>query len=122
MSFAKISYITVDSVDPDALAPFWAGVLGVQVEDRIEDGEYVLLGRTGEGIPGLAFQRVPEAKSGKVRIHLDLGVEDLDDATGRIEELGGRWLEPGITRRVGGYAWRCMADPEGNEFDIASNA
>ena len=121
MGVGRISYFTVDSIDPDALAPFWAAVLGVQIEERIEDGEYVLLGSTGEGIPPLAFQRVPEAKAGKTRAHLDIGVEDLDAATGAIEALGGTWLEPGLTRRVGNYVWRCMADPEGNEFDIASN-
>jgi hypothetical protein len=30
----------------------------------------------------------------------------------------GRWLEPGNTRELEGFRWRCMADPEGNEFDI----
>jgi hypothetical protein len=32
--------------------------------------------------------------------------------------LGGRWLEPGNNRELEGFRWRCMADPEGNEFDI----
>jgi hypothetical protein len=31
---------------------------------------------------------------------------------------GGQWLEPGTTRELEGFTWRCMADPEGNEFDI----
>ncbi|MGD0935062.1 MAG: hypothetical protein ABR922_10880 [Streptosporangiaceae bacterium] len=35
-----------------------------------------------------------------------------------VERLGGRWLEPGTTRELEGFTWRCMADPEGNEFDI----
>jgi predicted enzyme related to lactoylglutathione lyase len=47
-------------------------------------------------------------------------VRDLDTATAMIEGFGGRWLEPGLTRDVDGYYWRCMADPEGNEFDIAA--
>ena len=45
-------------------------------------------------------------------------VDDLDQATAEIENLGGRWLEPGNTRELEGFQWRCMADPEGNEFDI----
>lgn len=45
-------------------------------------------------------------------------VENLDQATAEVESLGGRWLEPGRTRELEGFVWRCMADPEGNEFDI----
>jgi len=42
----------------------------------------------------------------------------LDAATTQVEELGGRWLEPGNTRVLEGFRWHCMADPEGNEFDL----
>jgi hypothetical protein len=73
------------------------------------DDPYTLLTSTGSG-----------AKAGKTRIHLDLMVRELDTATAMIEGIGGRWLEPGLTRHVDGYYWRCMADPEGNEFDIAA--
>jgi predicted enzyme related to lactoylglutathione lyase len=45
-------------------------------------------------------------------------VDDLDWSTTEITRLGGRWLEPGNTREVEGFQWRCIADPEGNEFDI----
>jgi predicted enzyme related to lactoylglutathione lyase len=61
---------------------------------------------------------VPDDKSGKNRLHLDLIVDDLDSATAEIEGLGGRWLEPGQTRELEGFRWRLMADPDGNEFDI----
>jgi predicted enzyme related to lactoylglutathione lyase len=61
---------------------------------------------------------VTDDKLGKNRVHLDLMVDDLDEATAEIAELGGRWLEPGSTRELEGFRWRCMADPEGNEFDI----
>lgn len=120
MEIARVAYITIDSVDPERLAPFWAQLLGVEVESRVAGDQYILLGRTAEGMPAVAFQKVPEEKGGKTRIHLDLAVLDLDTATARIEEIGGRWLEPGLTRDVDGYLWRCMADPEGNEFDIAA--
>ena len=121
MVVGKVAYIVIDSVDPEALAPFWGGMLGVGIESRVAGGEYVLLARPEGSGPAIAFQRVPEARSGKVRIHLDLAVTDLDRATADIERLGGRWLEPGTTREVDGYFWRCMADPEGHEFDIASS-
>ena len=45
-------------------------------------------------------------------------VTDLDASTAEIEQLGGTWLEAGHTRELEGFRWRCMADPEGNEFDI----
>jgi predicted enzyme related to lactoylglutathione lyase len=61
---------------------------------------------------------VTDTKVGKNRLHLDLIVEDLDAATAEVEALGGRWLESGNTRDLEGFRWRCMADPEGNEFDL----
>jgi hypothetical protein len=66
----------------------------------------------------VGFQRVSEAKACKNRLHLDLTVEDLDKSTVEIEGLGSRRIEPGKTRELEGFMWRCMADPEGNEFDI----
>src|SRR5947208_4074312 len=93
VEIAKIADVTIDTVDPQALAPFWAALLGVEVDGQISDGEYVLLRRVDPGGPAVAFQRVPEPKSGKTRIHLDLAVADLDEATKAIEELGGTWVE-----------------------------
>jgi predicted enzyme related to lactoylglutathione lyase len=103
MEIARMAYITIDSVDPERLAPFWGQLLGVDIESRVADGQYVLLGHTAEGVPAVAFQKVPEEKAGKTRIHLDLMVRNLDTATAMIEGFGGRWLEPGLTRDVDGY-------------------
>lgn len=114
---AKVGYLAIDTVDPDGLAPFWCGLLGVQVDTIIGDGDFLILTSTEEGLT-IGFQRVPEAKTGKNRVHLDLVVDDLDAATAEVEELGGRWVEPGITRELEGFKWRCMSDPEGNEFDL----
>ena len=117
MANVKMAYVLLDTVDPDALVPFWTGFLGVGVSATVGDGSFVVLDAPGEGLPALAFQKVPEAKTGKNRMHLDLVVDDLEAATQRITDLGGVWLD-GETRELGGYRWRCMADPEGNEFDI----
>jgi predicted enzyme related to lactoylglutathione lyase len=114
---AAVGYLVIDSVDPDRLVPFWCGLLGVEVETTIGDGQFVVLTPTGDGLT-VGFQRVPEAKLGKNRLHLDLVVESLDEATAEVEALGGRWIEPGVVRELEGFTWRCMADPEGNEFDI----
>jgi predicted enzyme related to lactoylglutathione lyase len=114
---AKVGYLVIDAADPERLAPFWCGLLAVSVDATIGDGEFLVLSPAEGGLT-VGFQRVPEAKGGKNRLHLDLVVDDLDEATAEVEKLGGRWLEPGTTRELEGFRWRCMADPEGNEFDI----
>ena len=114
---ASVGFLVIDSVDPERLAPFWCALLGVEVSSRFADGQYVILSPTTGGLR-LTFQQVPEGKSGKNRLHLDLDVEDLGAATAEVEGLGGSWTEPGTTRDIEGFRWRCMADPEGNEFDI----
>jgi predicted enzyme related to lactoylglutathione lyase len=114
---ASVGFVAIDSVDPVRLAEFWSALLEAPVGETLGDGEFVLLSPTAEGLT-IGFQWVPEAKSGKNRVHLDLVVEDLDQSTAEIEALGGRWLERGNTRDLDGFRWRCMADPEGNEFDI----
>jgi predicted enzyme related to lactoylglutathione lyase len=61
------------------------------------------------------MQRVPEAKGAKNRLHLDLYPDDLDEASTRVEALGGSRVSPEDVREFG-YRWRVMADPAGNEF------
>jgi predicted enzyme related to lactoylglutathione lyase len=114
---ASVGYLVIDTVDPAPLTTFWCGLLDVRVATTIGEGQFVVLSPTKSGLT-IGFQRVPEAKAGKNRLHLDLIVEDLEKATTEIESLGGRWLEPGNTRELEGFRWRIMADPEGNEFDI----
>ena len=114
---ASVGFLVIDAVDPVRLAAFWCALLDVEVDSTIGDGQFVVLSAAKDGLT-VGFQRVPEAKTGKNRLHLDLVVEDLDAATAEIETLGGRWLEPGSTRDLEGFQWRVMADPEGNEFDI----
>jgi predicted enzyme related to lactoylglutathione lyase len=96
---------------------FWSGLLAVTVDTEIGDGEFLVLSPTEDGLT-VGLQRVADAKLGKNRVHLDLVVDDLDQSTAGIEKLGGRWLEPGNTRELEGSGGWCMADPEGNEFDI----
>jgi predicted enzyme related to lactoylglutathione lyase len=114
---ASIGYLVIDTTAPERLAAFWCPLLEVTVETTIGDGQFVVLSPAKDGLT-IGFQRVPDAKAGKNRLHLDLIVDDLDRATDEIQTLGGRWLEPGVVRELEGFQWRCMADPDGNEFDI----
>jgi predicted enzyme related to lactoylglutathione lyase len=122
----RFLFITIDALDPVALADFWAEVLGTEVDTAMDDGRFVFLkGRDGsdgsdEGdrLPVVCFQRVTEPKRDKVRVHLDLSVTDLEQATEQVLALGGSWPD-GTDRTLEGFSWRTLADPEGNEFDIA---
>ena len=117
MAVGSFMFATIDCVDPERLARFWAAVLGTEVDTTMDEGRYVFL-KGGEALPVLCFQRVPEAKTGKTRMHIDVSVSDLDEATARVTELGGSW--PGqVEKTLEGFAWRTLTDPEGNEFDIA---
>lgn len=86
MGSGWVTSVTIDCADPVRLAGFWADLLGLEVCPR--QSRYVALGRPAGGAPELVLQPVPEAKSGKVRIHLDIGVHDLDDARRRAITLG----------------------------------
>jgi len=114
---ASVGYLVIDATDPERLARFSCGLLGVGVETTIGDGQFVVLSATKDGLT-VGFQRVGEGKAGKNRLHLDLIVGDLDQATAGVKTLGGHSLEPGNTRELEAFRWRCMADPEGNEFDV----
>jgi predicted enzyme related to lactoylglutathione lyase len=106
--------VTMDARDPETLAPFWAAALGYQVV--FKEGSYVGLVPDGRPGPTLLLQKVPEDKSGKNRVHLDLKVPDFEAEATRLEELGARRTS-GVERELGA-SWIVMADPEGNEFCV----
>ena len=114
-AIGRLHWIVIDTVDPARIAPFWCALLGVR--ERGWFGEDYLMLTADEGAPPVAFQRVPEAKAVKNRLHVDLAVDDLDGAFAKIVALGGSAVSD-ILEMPGGYRWRVMADPEGNEFCI----
>jgi predicted enzyme related to lactoylglutathione lyase len=107
--------ITIDCADPMRLAGFWAEVLGTEIESAVGDTTHYVDLFPVPGVPILRFQRVPEPKSVKNRLHLDVSVEDLDEALARVERIGGRAISEQTLAEYG-YDWRVVADPEGNEF------
>ena len=86
------------------------------VEGVIE-GRYVAL--SGQGI-ALTLQRVDEPKTVKNRMHMDLLVDDLDEVVRRMESLGAT-RHTQTARQQFGQTWHVLADPEGNEFCVASD-
>jgi predicted enzyme related to lactoylglutathione lyase len=115
-AIGRLTWIQVDCSDPSALAAFWSQVLGVEIGQPLEDPvQYLSLAPTTPGGPLVTFQRVPEVKSVKNRVHFDVTVEDVEAATVRIKDLGGS-RESTEDFSEDGFSWRVMADPEGNEF------
>jgi predicted enzyme related to lactoylglutathione lyase len=106
----------IDCGDLDRSAQFWASVLGY-ARDGPPGGRYQgLVPAGGQGIE-ILLQRVPEVKSGKNRLHLDLRTADLDAEVERVVVLGARRLTSTPVTEWG-WRWHILADPDGNEFCI----
>ena len=112
---AKIFAVTIDANDAAAVAAFWAELTGTTVTDVVDGGRMHFLS-AAEGAPELCIQQVPEPKTGKARVHLDLTAPDLEVITARIVALGGSMV--GEEHTTDGYTWRTFRDPEGTEFDV----
>jgi hypothetical protein len=114
---SAVRHVTFDCADPYQLATFWSQVLGgsLDPEDEPADPEAVV---HAEGSPTLLFQRVPEGKTVKNRVHLDLQPQGVrrDDEVERLQALGATVV--GDHRRPDGTGWVTMADIEGNEFCV----
>ena len=80
----------------------------------------VLVPKEGNA-PPLVLQGVPEPKSGKNRMHLDIVVDEIEPEVERLRGLGAHRLDEGI-REFGGTQWVRMSDPEYNEFCVCSGA
>jgi Glyoxalase-like domain len=137
--------VTQDSADPHTLADWWAETLGWQVEPSdeafirrmVSEGHASeedtkthngsLVWKAGAAIrhpdglaraPRVLFQLVPEKKTVKNRMHLDVrvGADDVESVVGKLIARGATFLHNG---RQGPHAWVTLADPEGNEFCVS---
>jgi catechol 2,3-dioxygenase-like lactoylglutathione lyase family enzyme len=111
-----IGMVTIDCADPQKLAEFWAAALGVGVQ--ADYGDYVFLGRPADGGSMVGLQRVPEPRTGKNRVHVDLTGEPRATGVPRLVALGATVLGE---HEVPGLAWTVLADPEGNEFCLGEH-
>jgi predicted enzyme related to lactoylglutathione lyase len=108
--------ITIDCNDPPALASFWAAVLGCAVTETGPDrpGWLRLQPFGSDQPPYINLQPVDEPKAGKVRLHIDVLVQDLDAAVKGVIALGGH--DRGEREVLPRGRIAVMCDPEGNEF------
>ena len=113
----RLAGVTIDCADPSALAGFWSALLDRPTAGEHDGPDWATVGSRLEAAPRLTFQRVPEPKRGKVRLHLDVQVDDVDDARAQIEALGGRWTGERHEYPGEGVVM-VMTDPEGHEFCV----
>lgn len=119
---SSINAVTLDCSDAKTLAEFWSAVF-----DRpIDSGEpgasqfFASIGRDdqpGSG-PVMMFIAVPEAKTAKNRMHLDLSTSDRAAEVERLVGLGATVVHD---KDEWGVRWTTLTDPEGNEFCVAEH-
>lgn len=107
---ANLICITIDCSDAKRLAPFWA--LALEGYSTDESGIVVKPHDSG---PMIYFQEVPEPKSTKNRVHLDISTAEPEAEVFRLTRNGAKVVEQ---KDEGGNQWTIMADPEGNEFCV----
>lgn len=125
--------VVVDCRDVRAQAQWWARALNwalvyeseeecAVVPPQLAEEEQVPADRWAATPPGLVFVPVPEAKTAKNRLHIDLAPhtsQDREAEIRRLLDLGAQRVEVGQDR--GTVTWEVLADPEGNEFCVLSS-
>jgi hypothetical protein len=120
---SKFTELAIDCADPSGLAQFWCSVLGYEVQD--EDDAVITIGsptvpegknRLGPVPPVLTFAHVPEGKTIKNRVHIDVNPTDReqDEEIARLVGLGATVVNDNRPE----FGWVTLTDPEGNEFDV----
>ncbi len=116
----RLVHLVIDANDPPKLARFWATALGWEM--AAEEPDEVVVCPSGYDYPDpvalpLVFVPVPEAKTVKNRIHLDLASQSAGhqaDLVARLRSLGAQPLDIG----QGDVPWVVLGDPEGNELCV----
>lgn len=103
----KLRSLAIDCNDPERLAAFWSAVLDWHIVSRDDDGA-VQIGPADQPDVRLSFELVPGAKTGKNRLHLDLGPSDQATELSRLLGLGAVHADIG----QGDVPWIVLADPE----------
>ncbi|MFP4513241.1 MAG: VOC family protein [Acidimicrobiales bacterium] len=111
-----LANVTTDCDDPLAVSAFWAAALDRKVDDDASE-YFASIDRHDHSRISMFFIKVPEPKSTKNRMHLDLHADDREAAVERLVSLGATRLDD---HDEWGVRWTTLADVEGNEFCIAS--
>ncbi len=114
---SRIAAIAIDAVQPRVIADFWCNVLGWQVVGEV--GGVITIAAPDGSSPQIDVAAVPERKTGKNRLHLDLRADGVPTGNEleRLLHLGARRVDVG---QGAGVTWVVLSDPEGNEFCLLS--
>lgn len=108
--------VAIDCANPYELAVFWSKVTGSPLHPDDRPGDHEIQVTLPEG-PALYFNKVPEPKTGKNRLHVCLRpTSTRDEEVARLLELGATLVAD--RREPDGTGWAVLADPEGNEFCV----
>lgn len=110
---SKLHALVVDAKNPAAQARWWALVLDYQI--IFEDVDEVDIAKDDKTFPIITFVPVPEDKTVKNRLHIDLNPDDQAAEVRRLLDLGATTVDIGQGDDV---SWVVLADPEGNEFCV----
>jgi hypothetical protein len=122
----KLAAVTVDCEDALVVARFWSAALGRPLDPN-PSSDFAAIGMAGHRDiqgwrlgpdPTWLFARVPEPKTAKNRMHLDLTAPDPEAEVARLVELGATRV---ADMEEWGYQWTVLQDPEGNEFCVAQS-
>jgi hypothetical protein len=120
----RVAAVTVDCEDALIVARFWAAALDRPLDPR-SSSDFASIGMVEhrepegwrlDGEPTWLFQRVPERKTAKNRMHVDMATADRDTEVARLVGLGAKRV---ADMNEWGYEWTVLEDPEGNEFCVA---
>jgi predicted enzyme related to lactoylglutathione lyase len=114
----RVSEVVIDCADHGAVVDFWAAAFGYERREINEQYVSLVPPEREPGRPPLLFQKVPEAKVVKNRVHLDTHGESMSAEVERLRALGATVV---AARSLGQLKWTVMADPEGNEFCVSGD-
>jgi hypothetical protein len=116
---SRIAILAIDAIEPAAVADFWCAVLDWRVVEQSDD--VIGIAPVDGGWPTIDIRLVPERKTRKNRLHLDLRADGVatEDELKRLMKLGARRVDVG---QLTDSNWIVLADPEGNEFCLLSRA
>ncbi len=116
----SVASITIDCHNAQQVADFWSAAFDVPLDPEPAPSEFFTsLGRSNpDAHVTMMFIQVPESKTVKNRMHLDLQADDRASEVERLVGLGATLLSD---NDEWGVRWSTLSDPEGNEFCVANH-
>ena len=111
----SLANITIDCANATRVGAFWSAAFGRMLDDEADEF-FASMDRGVADRPTWLFCRVPEGKSAKNRMHIDLTADNRNAEVARLIGLGATHVDD---KDEWGVQWSIMQDPEGNEFCIA---